>query len=72
MPARKTTAAAATTAAAPRKPATRRPRAAKAAAAAPAPTHAAISERAYFIHLDEGAGDPVGHWLRAERELTPA
>lgn len=34
--------------------------------------HAEIAERAYFIHLDEGSGDAVGNWLRAERELTAA
>ena len=33
------------------------------------PTHAQISERAYFISLDEG-GDEFANWLRAERELA--
>lgn len=36
------------------------------------PTHAQISERAYYIFLDEGQGDEFGNWLRAERELTAA
>jgi len=36
------------------------------------PTHDEIATRAYFIHLDEGVGDEVGNWLRAERELTAA
>jgi len=31
-----------------------------------------ISERAYFISLEEGAGDEVVNWLRAERELATA
>jgi hypothetical protein len=30
-----------------------------------------ISERAYFISLEEGGGDEVENWLRAERELAP-
>lgn len=29
-----------------------------------------IAERAYFISLDEGHGDDVENWLRAERELS--
>lgn len=36
------------------------------------PSHAQISERAYYIYLDEGTGDEFGNWLRAERELTAA
>jgi hypothetical protein len=36
------------------------------------PGHGEISERAYFIHLDEGDCDEFGNWLRAERELTAA
>jgi Protein of unknown function (DUF2934) len=36
------------------------------------PTHAQISERAYFISLEEGSGDEYGNWLRAERELAAA
>jgi hypothetical protein len=33
---------------------------------------AAIAERAYFIHLDEGSHDEFANWLRAERELSAA
>ena len=36
------------------------------------PSHLQISERAYYIHLDEGGRDELGNWLRAERELTAA
>jgi hypothetical protein len=36
------------------------------------PTHEQISERAYFIYLEEGDGDEFGNWVRAERELTAA
>jgi Protein of unknown function (DUF2934) len=36
------------------------------------PTHEQISERAYFISLEEGNGDEFGNWLRAERELAAA
>jgi Protein of unknown function (DUF2934) len=36
------------------------------------PSHDEISERAYFIHLEEGECDQFGNWLRAERELTTA
>jgi hypothetical protein len=67
MPSTKTTAAD-KPAAAPRK---------RAAAAKPRtrrrkPTHAQISERAYFISLEEGTGDEFGNWIRAERELAAA
>ena len=31
-----------------------------------------ISKRAHFIHLEQGEGDQLGNWLRAERELTTA
>ena len=31
-----------------------------------------ISTRAYFIHLEEGGGDQLANWVRAERELTAA
>ena len=34
------------------------------------PSHGDISERAYFIHLEEGDSDELGNWLRAERELA--
>jgi hypothetical protein len=33
-------------------------------------THAEIAERAYFIALSEQGGDPLAHWLAAERELA--
>lgn len=36
------------------------------------PSHLEIAERAYYIHIDEGARDELGNWLRAERELTAA
>ena len=36
------------------------------------PTHAEISERAYFIALEQGSADELGNWLRAERELAAA
>jgi hypothetical protein len=36
------------------------------------PTHAEISERAYFIALEQGGADELGNWLRAERELAAA
>jgi len=29
-----------------------------------------IATCAYFIQFDEGGDDQLGHWLRAERELT--
>ncbi len=36
------------------------------------PTHAEISERAYFIALEQDGTDELGNWLRAERELAAA
>ena len=36
------------------------------------PTHGEISERAYFIALEQGGADELGNWLRAERELAAA
>jgi hypothetical protein len=36
------------------------------------PSSAAIAERAYYIHLEEGCHDDLVNWLRAERELTAA
>ena len=34
--------------------------------------HSDISKRAYFLHLEEGEHDALGHWLRVEQELrTP-
>jgi hypothetical protein len=35
-------------------------------------THEAIALRAYFLALEERGGDPLAHWLTAERELTAA
>jgi Protein of unknown function (DUF2934)/WS/DGAT C-terminal domain len=80
-PTREKRATAATT-----KPATREKRAtaakpvARAKRAAPSaprtnthsPSYDEISERAYFISLEEGGGDEVANWLRAERELATA
>jgi hypothetical protein len=54
------------------KPAARRARATHKAPAGAAVTHDAIALRAYEIHLSAAGGDPVDHWLRAERELTAA
>jgi hypothetical protein len=34
--------------------------------------HEQIATRAYFIYLEEGGGDEVENWLRAEHELTAA
>ena len=60
----------------PAKPARRRTRVTKPKlAVAPMPqepTHAEISERAYFIALEQGGADELGNWLRAERELAAA
>ncbi len=53
-----------------RKPATTRRRAS--ATTLRTPDHTAISERAYFIHLEEGGSDELANWLRAERELKAA
>ena len=36
------------------------------------PDHDEIAERAYYIHLEEGVGDELANWLRAERELKAA
>jgi hypothetical protein len=36
------------------------------------PSHDKIAERAYFIHIEQGSGDEVGNWLRAEGELMAA
>jgi hypothetical protein len=36
------------------------------------PDQREISERAYFIHLEQGGSDEFENWLRAERELTAA
>jgi len=62
----------------PAKPVRRRTRATKPKAVAVAvpegqePTHAEISERAYFIALEQGGADELDNWLRAERELVAA
>jgi hypothetical protein len=53
------------------KPAARRPRAPRRPAGAGV-THEQIAMRAYEIHLSGTGGDPVDHWLRAERELAAA
>jgi hypothetical protein len=34
------------------------------------PTHDEIEQRAYEISQSSGNGDPVEHWLAAERELV--
>jgi hypothetical protein len=36
------------------------------------PSHTEISERAYYIHLEDPGADELGNWLRAERELAAA
>ncbi len=38
----------------------------------PKPTQDEIALRAYHIYLERGCtpGDPLGDWIRAERELT--
>jgi hypothetical protein len=64
MPARKSTADATKAKAAPRRRSTRK--------AKPTTDDAAIAERAYFIHLDEGSHDEFANWVRAERELAAA
>lgn len=62
----------------PMKPAARKPAAKPAPAAkaptkrapkTPAPSEEQIAVHAYHIYEAEG-GDPVEHWVRAERELT--
>ena len=66
---KKATEAAATT----RKPAARKTTTTRRTkAAAPlAATWDHVATRAYYISLEEG-GDPIEHWLRAERELIAA
>lgn len=56
----------------PRKPAAKRPRIRKPKAPPRRPTHGEISERAYFLHLEDPGAGELGNWLRAERELTAA
>lgn len=53
-----------------RKPAARKPAAPKPAAVS-APREL-IEERAYYISRGDPGGDPVAHWLQAERELSAA
>jgi Protein of unknown function (DUF2934) len=76
-------AAEAVTPAAPKAPRTRRKASQSEAAveaadlvAAPSserPSHDQIATRAYFIALERGfSNDPLGDWLRAERELMTA
>jgi len=36
------------------------------------PSFDEISQRAYFISLEQGGGDEVANWLQAERELATA
>lgn len=50
----------------------RRTRARKAKAEPREPSYSEIAERAYFIALEESDTDALGHWLRAERELSAA
>ena len=60
----------------PAKPARRRARVTKPTVVAVPehhePTHGEISERAYFIALEQDNADELGNWLRAERELAAA
>jgi hypothetical protein len=35
-------------------------------------SHEQIAVRAYEMHLSDPAGDPLDHWLAAERELAGA
>jgi Protein of unknown function (DUF2934) len=56
----------------PVKPAAKRPRPRKAKTALRQPTHTEISERAYYIYLEDPASDELRNWLRAERELAAA
>ncbi|MGA2929664.1 MAG: DUF2934 domain-containing protein [Solirubrobacteraceae bacterium] len=37
-----------------------------------APSYEEVAARAYFIAMEEGGGDEVTNWLRAERELATA
>jgi hypothetical protein len=64
MPARKSTTGTPKPKAAPKRRSTRKTK--------PAVDQAAIAERAYFIHLDEGSHDEFANWTRAERELAAA
>jgi hypothetical protein len=33
-------------------------------------THDVIAERAYFIAIERGGGDPFQNWIDAEREVS--
>jgi hypothetical protein len=61
-----------TTAAKAAKPARKRVTGRKPKVARLEPDHGQISERAYYIYLDEGHANEIENWLRAERELTAA
>jgi len=50
----------------------RRTRSRKSKVEAREPSYSEIAERAYFIALEESETDPLGNWLRAERELSAA
>jgi hypothetical protein len=59
------------------KPKTRKPAVRRASTRRPKtvrrePTHTEISERAYYIHLEQGGSGELENWLKAERELTAA
>jgi hypothetical protein len=56
----------------PAKPVTKRVRSQKRKPTQRKPSHGEIAERAYFLHLENGAHDQFANWLRAERELTAA
>ncbi|MGO9754180.1 MAG: DUF2934 domain-containing protein [Solirubrobacteraceae bacterium] len=53
-------------------PAKKRVRTTKPTAERRIPDHGEISERAYYIYLEEGGTDTFANWLRAERELMAA
>jgi hypothetical protein len=52
--------------AAAKRPRTRKPKTTR------EPNHTEISERAYYLHLEDPGADEVGNWLRAESELAAA
>jgi hypothetical protein len=54
------------------KPTVRRARTRKPKVEPRQPTQAEIAERAYYLYLEEAGVDELGHWLRAEAELTAA
>jgi hypothetical protein len=56
----------------PAKPATKRASAPRPKKRRTKPVHGEISERAYYIHLEQGGCDELDNWLRAERELLSA